>query len=156
MINISNLRCRKDFQPFRILNISKKGQPSDLYKVVKGKKQKVGEFRLTNDGYVNSLHIKRKFRRSKTSAFALFSIFNFITNFANKKNLDVFYFCGLKSNKNNVVRLYNKITSPIDTFTDRFYFVIPTQLKQQEVLKALNEFVKISNEDVQNIIPIAK
>ena len=157
MINISNLRCTKDFHPFRILNISKKGQPSDLYKVVKGKKQKVGEFRLTNKGFVNSLVIKNKYRRTKTGAFALLSVLDFIKTFADKKNLDFLSFCGSKSNPNNVVRLYSKTTTPqINTLTDRVYFILPTSLKKQEALKAFNEFVKISDDDIQNIIPIAK
>ena len=158
MLDISKLHCYRFFVPLKIVNIKKNGKSSNLYKVIKGKKQKIGEFRFSDYGYISNLVIKRKYRRTKLSAFSLLSILNFVKDFANKKGLDYFSFTGLSNNPENVVRLYSKITTPIpEIIGNKNLFIVfgpISKAKQTLHKKEVTSFIESVKNDIEKIISV--
>lgn len=130
MIKLENLRCYRNYKPLRIVNISQNGKQSSLYKIVSDDNEKIGSFVFSDDGMISNFVIKKKFRRKKVSTHAIFSILDFTKHLAKEKNIDSLMFVGQNDNKNNVVRLYEKIAYKFNDFFGAF-FVIPLNKKGQ-------------------------
>ena len=162
MIDFTKLRCYKAFTPLRVVNLAKNGQPTSRYKIVLGEKQKVGTFSFTDKGFVSNLNIKRKFRKSQTGVNALLTLYEFIVAKAKELNIDCLWFIGLKSNKNNVVRLYKRIASIFPEPDGHSTFMIAVNKKGQEVIdsfsrpvglpenSAINDFVALTSQKLKN------
>ena len=147
MIGLSKLRCYKDYRPLNIINLVKKGKESCAYKIVLGKKQKIGSFELSPKGMVSSLIIKKKFRKTKTGVHALISIYEFICKKAKETGIDCLWFRGVQSNKNNVVRLYSKFSSAFPELDNSYTFLLSINRNGQEIVDMCKKPVDMATSD---------
>ena len=147
MIGLSKLRCYKDYRPLNIINLTKNGSNSCAYKIVLGKKQKIGSFELSPKGMVNSLIIKKKFRKTKTGVHALISIYEFICKKAKETGIDCLWFRGVQNNKNNVVRLYSKFSSAFPELDNSCTFLLPINRNGQEIVDMCKKPVNMATSD---------
>ena len=156
MIDFTKLRCYRDFKPLRIVNITNSGLSADRYKIILGKRQKVGTFCFSNKGFVSSLNIKRKFRKKKTGVNALISIYEFIMQKAKELNIDCLWFVGLESNKNNVVKLYKRVASVFPELDGHSTFMLPVNKKGQEIFDSFSKPIGLPQQtEIDEFISLA-
>ena len=155
MIKLLQLRCYRNYSPLNVFNITKRGQQSNMYKIVLGRKRKIGSFKLSKNGFISSLVIKRKFRKKKTCIDALLTLYEFVIKKAKEKGIDCLYFTGHSKNPNNVVRLYSKVASAFaDGETNTF--LLPVNNKGQEILDSFKNPIGLPDpkidEEVMSLI----
>ena len=139
MIELTKLRCYRNFKPLSVVNVIKRGKPSNQYKIVLESHEKVGAFSFSDMGFIENLEIKRKFRRTKTGTNALISLYNFAILKAKEMGLDCLFFRGHNNNHYNVVKLYKRIgvhTIPDGDITN---FSLPILPNKQEVACAIKK-----------------
>ena len=72
--------------------------------------EKIGKFKVNEEGFVSNLRFKKRFRHKKEGVCALFAIRKFLINYARKNNIDCLQFKAEIHNPNNVARLYRKFS----------------------------------------------
>lgn len=150
MIEISKLHIYKNFKPLEIVNVLDKGKPGNQYRVISESKETIGSF-VFSDGFIENLSIESKFRRTKTSANALISIYEFVKKMAIKNGICNLFFRGYNNNPNNVVQMYSKVAIPLPA-GDVTFFTLPVETDQKKLNEIMKNIIDNLTQNMQNII----